>query len=98
MRCCNYIVTLLLTHNYHAGFRMLNGLFPCVQSVSSPRQKSFDITCRVLIVKVIADDYEKDDDDSLLELARSVVGILVAARGLVNHYWLWGGQVTYLGH
>ena len=40
-------------------------------------------THTALMVKVIADDNEKDDDDSLLELARSVVGILVAARGLV---------------
>ena len=38
-------------------------------------------THTALIVKVIADDNEKDDDDSLLQLARSVLMIL--ARGLV---------------
>ena len=47
-------------------------------------------THTALIVKVIADDNEKDDDDSLLQLARSVLMILtratlvmVFARGLV---------------
>ena len=48
-------------------------------------------THTALIVKVIADDNEKDDDDSLLQLARSVLMILaratlvmiLAARALV---------------
>ena len=32
-----------------------------------------------LIVKVIADDYKKDDDDSLLQLARAVLMIFARA-------------------
>ena len=47
-------------------------------------------THTALIVKVIAGDNEKDDDDSLLQLARSVLMILtraalvmILARGLV---------------
>ena len=42
-------------------------------------------THTALIVKVIADDNEKDDDDSLLQLARSVLMIL-AARALVRGF------------
>ena len=41
----------------------------------------YRLTCvhTALIVKVIADDNEKDDDDSLLQLARSVLMILARA-------------------
>ena len=56
-----------MTDNYHASYTMLNGLSLCVSSLN---------------VKVIADDNKKDDDDSLLQLARSVLMIL-AARALV---------------